>query len=403
MTLATRRPTRSGRSDARRAHGFEVALTDLVARRLWRYLRPFVARHLSKRCRRCVVSERQATLDEGGLCPDCAAEGPGAAHLDGAAAATKDADPGLREQLDELLRSIVGTSTGRYDVLVLISGGKDSAYMLHRVLGEHPRLRVLGLLVDNGFMSPFAMENAAHVVEALGVPFLRLRLPPEVVRHTFRYALAHLDQQRGYSVVDLADGIMTFDSAMDLASGLGIPAVLCGLGSVQTKAVFGGVGIELTVERYREAIEQQLDVGWDCITGTGRDSALHDPRRWGSSRRPQMILPLCAWDPSEDQLLAEVDRLGLVSAARSHPLVTNNALVPVSGMAEVARFGYCSWETEFASMIRSGKSDRRYWLNLFEMLEYSTKTGRFVNRTVTQSLQRLGLTKADVGIGTGRS
>ena len=90
--------------------------------------------------------------------------------------------------------------------------------------------------------------------------------------------------------------------------------------------------------------------------------------------------------------------MGLLTKKRSRPLVTNNALIPVIAMAECARFGYCSWEVEFGRMVREGKSERQYWLNIFEMNEYATKTGNFVNKTVIETLAKLALTKKDIGI-----
>ena len=78
--------------------------------------------------------------------------------------------------------------------------------------------------------------------------------------------------------------------------------------------------------------------------------------------------------------------------------MTNNELIPVIGLIDVAKFGYSTFEPEFAQMIREGKTERRYWLNVFEMLEYSAKTGRFISSTVDQTLAKLGLTRADVGL-----
>ena len=54
-------------------------------------------------------------------------------------------------------------------------------------------------------------------------------------------------------------------------------------------------------------------------------------------------------------------------------------------------------------MAREGRSARTGWINLFEMLEYATRTGRFVGRTATRTLARLNLTPTDLGIGQPRS
>lgn len=57
--------------------------------------------------------------------------------------------------------------TSQYDCLVLLSGGKDSTYMLYQVvaLGLNP----LVFTLDNGYISPSALANCRRVCQHLGV------------------------------------------------------------------------------------------------------------------------------------------------------------------------------------------------------------------------------------------
>jgi hypothetical protein len=48
-------------------------------------------------------------------------------------------------------------------------------------------------------------------------------------------------------------------------------------------------------------------------------------------------------------------------------------------------------------MIRAGKSNLAYWRNLFEMAEYSAKTGRLLSESTVETLKTLGLSKKDIG------
>ena len=57
-------------------------------------------------------------------------------------------------------------STGRYDAIMLLSGGKDSTYAAYR-LADH-NLRILAVTLDNGYISDGAKENIARVVDHLG-------------------------------------------------------------------------------------------------------------------------------------------------------------------------------------------------------------------------------------------
>ena len=98
------------------------------------------------------------------------------------------------------------------------------------------------------------------------------------------------------------------------------------------------------------------------------------------------------------KIVETLDRNDLIPKSLCSPLLTNNALIPVIAMVEVAKFGFSCFEVEFSKMIRAGKVERGYWLNLYEMLEFSTKTGRFINTSVKQTLQALDLQLCDLGI-----
>src|SRR2546422_4732992 len=69
--------------------------------------------------------------------------------------------------LAALVAEMQAARTGDYDCLVLLSGGKDSTYMLYQLcdLGLKP----LVFTLDNGFISDEAKANIRRVVDSLGV------------------------------------------------------------------------------------------------------------------------------------------------------------------------------------------------------------------------------------------
>lgn len=381
---------------SRNTHAIEIALTEFTARFLWRYLRPFVRRYLSRRCCRCILSECYSPLDESGRCAVCAEYFKVVVPRD---QENKSAHE-IEHRLDQLLREYMGKASGPYDAVLLLSGGKDSAYLLHRMVTTYPDLRLICVLVDNGFMSPYALQNVARILSHFDVPHVTIKPKPSFVRKVFRHTLTHLDLQQGYSIVDLMDGHITFDHAKHFAVSYGIPLILCGLAKVQAEMVFGPTEIEFPPEQEQARLEERCGIRLRDVFDEAEMQFWFDGSQWTSDQVPRFVLPFTVWDPDEEVILSEVDRLGLISKKRSRPLVTNNALIPVIGMAEMARFGYCCWEVEFARMVREGKSERYYWLALFEMLEFSVKSGKFINKTVVETLAQLGLTKRDIGIGS---
>ncbi len=82
---------------------------------------------------------------------------------------------GTMDDLKAIAERMKAERTGDYDCLVLLSGGKDSTYMVHQMVGLG--LKVLTLTLDNGFISEGALANATRTVEALGLENVRASTP----------------------------------------------------------------------------------------------------------------------------------------------------------------------------------------------------------------------------------
>ena len=71
------------------------------------------------------------------------------------------------DDLQILIGKCAPLATGKYDCMMLLSGGKDSSYALARLVDL--KLRVLAFTLDNGYLSDDAMANISRVCETLGV------------------------------------------------------------------------------------------------------------------------------------------------------------------------------------------------------------------------------------------
>src|SRR5437899_4985664 len=123
-----------------------------------------VAMRAAKRlthCTRCGLASNVpgTSYDAAGVCNVCSGFD---AYVDKAQAYFKSP-----QALKALVAEMQARRTGAYDCLVLLSGGKDSTYMLYRLcdLGLKP----LVFTLDNGFISDEAKTNIRRVVDALGV------------------------------------------------------------------------------------------------------------------------------------------------------------------------------------------------------------------------------------------
>lgn len=165
------------------------------------------------RCTRCGLSDTvpNVTLDVEGICDICRAfEG-----IRDAAQAYFDTPEGLQAELARAR----ARKTGKHDAIMLLSGGKDSAYALYR-LADLTR-DVLVLTLDNGFLSEGAKDNIRRMTADLGLEHRFLTTP--AMNEIFR------DSLQRFSNVCQGCFKTIYALALKVARDEGIPAIVTGL------------------------------------------------------------------------------------------------------------------------------------------------------------------------------
>ncbi|MBX2878359.1 MAG: amino acid adenylation domain-containing protein [Granulosicoccus sp.] len=112
-------------------------------------------------CARCGLSSNvpEIEFDDSGVCNVCSG-------FTSYAKRTKSYFKTMHE-LEGIARAIKAQRSGKYDCIMLLSGGKDSTYALAQLCELN--LSVLAYTLDNGFLSEEAMVNITRVCEALDV------------------------------------------------------------------------------------------------------------------------------------------------------------------------------------------------------------------------------------------
>ena len=113
-------------------------------------------------CSRCLLHSDipGVSFNDGGLCSVCR-------DFDTEWGNWEEIKAQRRKQLEKMFDDC--RRKGRpYDVLVPLSGGKDSTYVLYQCAKEFG-LKVLAVTWDNGFLADLARENIRNAVDALGV------------------------------------------------------------------------------------------------------------------------------------------------------------------------------------------------------------------------------------------
>ena len=92
----------------------------------------------------------------------------------------------LEKLFFERLRS--RRNQGEYDVLIGISGGKDSTYLLDKLLREY-KCRVRTFTFDNGFTSPWAKKSVEDLVSHYQVDHSTISIPQDSVRTIYKKSI----------------------------------------------------------------------------------------------------------------------------------------------------------------------------------------------------------------------
>lgn len=357
----------------------------------WPAISASVADRLAPRCQKCLLSSKAAKLVDG-TCEHCHS------YSDDPAEAGEANLEAMRRQIDDLLSAAQGAGSKQHDALLLFSGGKDSAYLLHRLQSDYPKLRLLAVTVDNGFFSSVAMDNALRILDRIPVDHMVVRPAAGLFRKTFRHAFLNTRSGGCYATVDRMDGDLAFDIGRNLAADHNIPLMIAGLSPAQVERILGLTSFESP--REQECSNRTESAGFRLSDIYNASEMRH---WWNGADRPaeqipRVIYPFHAWRYDEQFVCEEVIRLGLIEPKKDNPLATNNHTIPLMLAVDVCRLGYSSFEPEFAELVRSGKADRNAWLAMFQALEYLAKEGRFLPDCLSDTLHRLELSHADLGL-----
>jgi hypothetical protein len=114
-----------------------------------------------QRCTKCILPETfpGVDFDEAGECYYCRTNEP----------ISVLGETALEKELSRYRNK--GTD---YDMIVPISGGRDSAFVLHQMVAKY-KMRVIALTVDSGALLPEGYRNIQKITEVLNVPHVWLK------------------------------------------------------------------------------------------------------------------------------------------------------------------------------------------------------------------------------------
>ncbi len=360
------------------------------ASQIWPNKRKQFGKQISSRCAKCVLSD-QCTVLENGLCPLC---------KESSTLETSDNSSNIAamsSSLDEILDSHQETANGQYDALVMFSGGKDSTMLLHELRKQYSRLRILAVMIDNGFTSPIALQNVRRVSDVINdVDHLIHKPKASLFRNTFRYALTHLGSGGCYSSVDRLAGDLALDICRNLAAAAAIPLLIHGGTRAQVQRILKLSSFETPRNLEKQKRETIANFKLSEIYSDEEMRYWWDGSLWDEDRVPRVIFPHYVWEYDEQEVRREVVKLGLLAEGNDNPIASNYDLLPLNFAVDVNHLGFTSYEPEFSQLIREGKTNREHWLNIFESIEYLARKGMLLPRCIDDTLGKLQMSHTEL-------
>lgn len=171
-------------------------------------------------CSKCVLPESRPDifLDQEGVCNIC--------RDYEAIKEDSEKNNSLETEFTKMLKMY--KSYGRYDCLVMCSGGKDSTAALYYMKKRY-KLNLLAFTFDHGFETEDALENVKNAVDILGVDFLYFKT--DYMNEMFAAIL----KTNSKAIICHLCSIWYMNLTFEIAARYGIPLIIAGWTKGQSK------------------------------------------------------------------------------------------------------------------------------------------------------------------------
>ena len=304
------------------------------------------------RCTQCILSEKFPNIrfDDEGVCNFCRDR----IYFSTETKVIEKA----KTQVKHLIES--KKNTAAYDAVMCYSGGKDSTYTLLTGIKKYG-MKILSFTLDNGYLSPIAVHNIHKTVDYLGVDHITLRPSQNFFTALIKASALH----RVYSPKTLTRiSAICFScislvniSALKLALEKQIPFILAGftLGQIPANSVVYKNNYSFLMDSREPYLKKLRELIGPSVNDYFylNDNLIHQARTY-----PYNINLLCLEDPNEDEIYAEIKKIGWISPEDVDGCSSNCRLNAFNNYVHTNTFGYNPYELELSHLIRKGKLSR---------------------------------------------
>ncbi len=312
-------------------------------------------------CKKCVLpaSKPDIWLNESGICNICLEYEK--------TKGSQECPASLETEFIKMLNMY--KRHGKYDCLVMCSGGKDSTAALYYMRGRY-KLKPLAFTFDQGFETEEALENVKNAVEILGVDFLFFK------SNFMKDAFAKIIRTNSKAVICHLCSLWYMDLTFEIAARFNIPIIIggwtkgqsakqplmsrCGCNMHQTEFVSMAKATNEFVERHLRTDPKYKDFPKSMEEVLARARKRHKC----AVLSPHWFLPY----DSEAYLELIQKELKWKFPSLSYPANTTNCYLNfLSVYNSIKYFGYTHYHVEMSKLIREGLLTREEALKMLEI------------------------------------
>jgi len=346
--------------------------------------------HMSRRCRKCLLPEQvpDANLDSNRVCRPCREYAP----EDRAKAEKKR----LANEVDLEKTLKECRNVGEYDCLLSFSGGKDSVYLLYKLVREY-HLRVLAYTLDFDLPS-IAWDNINRTIKALDVDHFVYRPNVEFYRQLTRFLLKNQASGGAVITVGYVWAPLRDSYVLRLATDKQIPLVLLGYSPGQPDPY--NLNYEMPRELIYNADWRPQNLIQSGLFDARNLAPFWNPRDYPKGTQfPRFLAPLHAWKYNQEALIREVVKFGLVKTRKNaNPMYSNFPMNWLFMYSDLKNLGFIAYEPEFAKLIREGKASFQYWKIMARVGTFMVRHQVFLGAQTKKYLKWFDLRPEDLRI-----
>lgn len=299
-------------------------------------------------CQRCICTSAMPgiSMNAAGICSECVQDEQQQPYID---------LPKFRTTLDGHLRRLRQQDL-QYHVMVMLSGGKDSSYLLY-LLKEQYHLRPLGFTVIHPFVNDLAKKNIERIAAALHVDVIKFYLDEMMLKRFIRYGTLHA-QEYGlgpFFGCFLCSSVYHLLS-LKMAIQMRIPYVLSGTSPHERKIPEFITSRKMAAICLQGATYQLLQRLFDAACGEEYRDSIYNFRfeQYRNDSFPYKIAPLSFLDYAYEHFMQVLADAGLLNTQETAALLTNCDVMHFFAYIAYKRYGCHPYTPHIAQGVRRG-------------------------------------------------